>query len=222
MSATKEFHHDKIEEEQRKAIADTRDYPILFDTEMVQAILSGAKTETRRLFKSPLSKAMEPAHEIFHDGGEWIAGLKNGQSLKYPIVCPYGEPGDYLWVKETWVPAISDIAYKADYSKEVLSEKRNQGLWHPSIHTPKTSARLWLQITDVIAQRIQTITEDEARQEGTKPGKIYWYDKTTEPNFREGFIIKWISIYGIESFYENPWVWAIQFIVTDSKPSIIL
>lgn len=64
MSATKEFHHDRIEHEQRGAIADTRDYPILFDTEMVQAIISGSKTATRRLFKSPLSKAMEPAHEI--------------------------------------------------------------------------------------------------------------------------------------------------------------
>ena len=222
MSATKEFHHDKIEYEQRKAIADTRDYPILFDTEMVQAILAGSKTVTRRLFKSPLFKAMESAHEISHEAGEWIARLKNGQCLRYPIVCPYGEPGDYLWVKETWAPAISDIAYKADYSKEVLLEKRNQGLWHPSIHMPKASARLWLQITNVKPQRIQAVNEEEARQEGTKPGKIYWHDKTDQSNYREGFITKWISIYGIENYYENPWVWAIQFTATKTKPIIII
>jgi hypothetical protein len=202
MSATKEFYHDKIEREQRKAIADTRDYPILFDTEMVQAILAGTKTETRRLFKSPLSKAMEPAHEIWHDGGEWIARLKNGQCYRYPIVCPYGEPGDYLWVKETWAPALSETAYKADYSKEVLSEKRNQGLWHPSIHMPKTAARLWLQITDIKAQRIQTVTEEEAREEGTKPAEVYGMGEIGKKTFREGFIAKWHTIYGIEKYFE--------------------
>lgn len=172
MSATKEFHHDQIEHEQRRAIADTRDYPILFDTELVQAIISGSKTATRRLFKSSLSKSMEPAHEIFYDNGEWIAQLKNGHYINCLVICPYGEPGDYLWVKETWAPAINDFAYKADYSKEVLEEKRNQGLWHPSIHMSKTSARLWLQITDVKAQRIQTITEAEAWSEGVQLAKI--------------------------------------------------
>ena len=221
MSATKEFHHDRIEHEQRRAIADTRDYPILFDTEMVQAIISGSKTATRRLFKSPLSKAMEPAHEIWHDGVEWIARLKNGQCCKYPIVCPWGEPGDYLWVKETWAPAINDFAYKADYSKEVLEEKRNQGFWHPSIHMSKTTARLWLQITDVKAQRIQTITEAEAWAEGVQLAKILGLGEIGQSNYREGFIAKWISIYGIESWYENPWVWAVKFSVCESKPYII-
>ncbi len=221
MSATKEFHHDRIEHEQRRAIADTRDYPILFDTEMVQAIISGSKTATRRLFKSPLSKAMEPAHQIWYDGGEWIARLKNGQCYKYPIVCPWGEPGDYLWVKETWAPAINDFAYKADYSKEVLEEKRNQGLWRPSIHMSKTTARIWLQITDVKAQRIQTITESEAKEEGVKIAKILGLGEIGQSNYREGFIAKWISIYGIESWYENPWVWAVKFSVCESKPYII-
>jgi hypothetical protein len=220
MSATQEYHHDKIEEGQRKAIADTRDYPILFDTEMVRAILAGTKTETRRLFKSPLSKAMDPAHEIFHDGGQWIARLKNGQCYRNPIVCPYGEPGDYLWVKETTIFNKNSKTYwpvSLGYLKTSDCEKTI-----PSIHLPKKEARLWLQITDVKAQRIQTITEDEARQEGTKPGEIFGMGETGKKTFREGFIAKWISIYGIESFYENPWVWAVKFTVTDSKPSVIL
>jgi hypothetical protein len=222
MGATKEFLHNEIEEEQRKAISDTRDYPVLFSTDMVRAILSGSKTVTRRLFLPLLSVAMEPAHEIWHDGVKWIARLKNGKCYKKPIVCPFGEPGDYLWVKETWAPAIDDIAYRADYSEEVLAEKRNQGLWKPSIHMQKTQSRLWLQITDIKAQRIQTITEEEAREEGIQPGKIYWFDKTNESNFREGFLIKWFSIYGIENYYENPWVWAIKFNVAESKPSKII
>lgn len=211
MSAIKEFHHNEIEQGQRAAISDKRDYPILFDTQMVKSILSGKKTQTRRLFKLPLLKVMEPAHEILHDGAEWNARLKNGQCLKYPIVCPYGEPGDLLWVKETWAPAITDIAYKADYTKEVLKEKRNKGIWKPSVHMPKTAARLWLEITDVKARRIQSVTEEEAEQEGTRAGKIFGFSPEGPNNFREGFFLKWISIYGIESYYENFWVWSIKF-----------
>ncbi len=211
MSAIKEFHHNEIEQGQRAAISDKRDYPILFDTQMVKSILSGKKTQTCRLFKSPLLKVMEPAHEILHDGAEWNARLKNGQCIKYPIVCPYGEPGDLLWVKETWAPAITDIAYKADYTKEVLKEKRNKGIWKPSVHMPKTAARLWLEITDVKAQRIQSVTEEEAEQEGTRAGKIFGFSPEGPNNFREGFFLKWISIYGIESYYENFWVWSIKF-----------
>ena len=224
MGAIKNYHHDKIEEEQRQAIADTRDYPILFDTEMVQAILSGAKTATRRLFKSPLSKAMEPAREIFQEGGKWIARLKNGQSYRYPIVCPYGKPGDYLWVKETFANT-----YDCDDDKEYMEFKADSNdktpkhtyCWTPSIHMRKNQARVWLQITDIKPQRIQTITEDEAREEGIRVGKILNFGEIGQVNFREGFIIKWISIYGIESFYENPWVWAIKFNLQESKPSII-
>jgi hypothetical protein len=184
---------------------------------MVQAILSGWKTQTRRLFKSPLSKAMEPAHEIWHDGGEWIARLKNGQCYKYPIICPYGEREDLLWVKETWAPAIIDVAYKADYSKSVLSEKRNQGLWHPSIHMAKKDARLWLKITDIKAQRIQSITEEEAMQEGTGIASVLNFNPKCESSYRAGFYKKWIAIYGIQSWHENPWVWAIKFEVYSTQ-----
>ena len=211
MSATKEFHHNEIERGQRAAIDDTRDYPILFDTEMVQAILSGWKTQTRRLFKLPLSKAMEPAHEIAQDGGEWIARLKNGKCNKHTITCPWGNTGDLLWVKETWAPALGDIAYKADYSKTVLSEKRNQGLWHPSIHMAKKDSRLWLQITDIKAQRIQSITGEEAKAEGIGIASVLNFSPGDISCFRAGFYKKWISIYGIESWHENPWVWAIKF-----------
>ena len=214
MSATKEFNHDKIEQGQRAAIADTRDYPILFDTQMVQSILSGQKTQTRRLFKSPLCKVVEPAVKIFCDESIWRAQLKNRKSINYSIICPYGEPGDLLWVKETWSPAIDDFAYKADYSKTTLSGKRNQGLWHPSIHMPKSATRVWLQITDIKAHRIQSISEEDAKAEGCGVAKIYGFGEIGQSNYHEGFFAKWISIYGIESWYENPWVWAITFIVT--------
>jgi hypothetical protein len=217
MGAIKEVHHNEIEKGQRAAIDDTWDYPILFDTQMVRAILSGEKTQTRRLFKSPLSKAMEPAHEIWQDGGEWIARLKNGQCYKPNIVCPYGEPGDLLWVKETWALALSDIAYKADYSKQVLSEPKNKGVWHPSIHMAKKDSRLWLQITDIKAQRIQSITEDEAKAEGVDIASVLNFSPESKHCFRSGFYKKWEKIYGIESWFENQWVWAIKFEVYSTQ-----
>lgn len=199
------------EEKNQYSVLDKRDYPILFDSQMVQAILSGKKSQTRRPFKSPLSKAMEPAFEILHDGAEWIARLKNGKCYKYQIICPYGKPGDLLWVKETYAPAINDYAYKADYSKDVLSERRNHGLWKPSIHMPKSAARIWLQITDIKAQRLQSVNENEAEQEGSDMEQIFGFNSSGEPSFNQGFFAKWIQIYGIQSYHINPWVWAITF-----------
>jgi len=211
MSAIKEFHHDEIEKQIRFTIQERKDYPILFDTQMVRAIIAGTKTQTRRLFKSPLIMHVEPAHEIFFDGDSWLAKLKNDKILNVEVKCPYGAIDDLLWVKETWAPAINDIAYKADYSKDVLAEGRNRGLWHPSIHMPKTAARLWLQIAGISAQRLQDISEDDAREEGTDIGKIFGFGDIGQSNFREGFFAKWITIYGIESYHINPWVWAIKF-----------
>jgi hypothetical protein len=225
MSATKEYHHNKIEVEQRKARANKRDYPILFDTEMVRTILSGDKTATRRLFKSPLSKAMELAVEIFLEGGKWIACLNNGRYYQYSIICPYGQPGDYLWVKETFANT-----YDCDDDKEYMEFKADSNdktpnrthCWTPSIHLRKNQARIWLQITDIKPQRILTITEYEAREEGMRVGKILNFSEIGQVNFRESFIAKWISIYGIENYYENPWVWAIKFKLQESKPTKII
>ncbi|MBK6285844.1 MAG: hypothetical protein IPF54_27020 [Draconibacterium sp.] len=208
-----------------RATTNTRDYPILFDTEMVRAILSGAKTATRRLFKSPLSKSMEPAVEIFKESGKWIARLNNGKCYRYPILCPYGEPGDYLWVKETFANT-----YDCDDDKEYMEFKADSNdktpnhtyCWTPSIHLRKNQARIWLKITDIKPQRILTITEDEAREEGISVGKILNLGEIGQVNFREGFIAKWISIYGIENYYENPWVWAIKFKLQESKPTKII
>jgi hypothetical protein len=211
MGAVKEFYAALIEEGMREKKSKKRDYPILFETEMVQAILSGTKTQTRRAFRSPLSKMIEPANEIWHDGAQWIARKKNGQCFNHKFSCPYGKIGDLLWVKETWAPAMGEIAYKADYSKDVLSEERNKGIWHPSIHMPKTAARLWLEITDIKAQRLQTISEQDAFGEGCGVDKIFGFSENGQSNHREGFFSKWIAIYGLESYHENPWIWALKF-----------
>jgi hypothetical protein len=209
MSAVKEVFHDDIEKGQRAVMNDRREYPILFDTEMIQSIVSGNKTTTRRLFKSPFCKVMEPASVIYYENGNWMARFKNGKLLDYPVNCPYGQPGDVLWVKET-------MDYSGRYKADIPPKNKYSTLgWIPSIHMPKNKARLWLQITEIKAQRIQSVTEDEANQEGTKTDKIFGFGETGQSNYREGFIAKWISVYGIESFYENPWVWVINFNVVE-------
>lgn len=211
MSLTKTYYFDQIEKGMRADEPPKRDYPILFDTEMVRAILSGKKIQTRRMFKKPLLNKMERAKVIWFDGSEWIARDSKKLIYKHPVICPYGEVGDLLWVKETWAPALGEIAYKADYTKDVLSEERNKGVWHPSIHMPKTAARLWLEITDIKAQRLQTITEQDAFEEGCGVTKIFGFSEIGHSNHREGFFAKWIAIYGLESYHENPWIWALKF-----------
>src|SRR5690606_33945043 len=109
--------------------------------------------------------------------------------------CPYGETGDYLWVKETFAPALGNFAYKADYSTELLNEPRNKILWQPSIHMLKATARLWLEITELKPQRIQSITEQEAMKEGVQPAHIHNFEPEIYSSYRAGFYKKWISIY---------------------------
>ena len=210
MSATKEFHHNEIEKGMRTDVADKRDYPILFDTQMVKSILSGKKTQTRRAFKSPLCKAMERAAVVWFDGADWMAEDSKRLLYKHPIVCPYGKVGDLLWVKETFTYDLfgRNVYRASDGDTDGVGRKFD---WHPSIHMPKTAARIWLQITDIKAQRIQTISEEDAREEGCGVGKIYGFSPIGQVNFREGFFAKWISVYGIESYYLNGWIWAITF-----------
>lgn len=209
MGAVKEFYAARIEEGMRADEPQKRDYPILFNTEMVRAILSGNKIQTRRMFKKPLLNKMAMAKVIWFDGAEWIARDSMKLLYKHPVICPYGEIGDLLWVKETMIfnensnsywPASDGYLKTANYEKKI-----------PSIHMPKTAARLWLEITDIKAQRLQTISEQDAFEEGCGVAKIFGFSEIGQSNHREGFFAKWISMYGLASYHENPWIWALKF-----------
>lgn len=179
-------------------------HPIIFSTPMVRGILDGRKTQTRRIIKP----------QPYKNGDTWHYNKKSfgnsppNEVCNSPIPglkCPYGQPGDLLWVRETWAPAMGEICFKADYSDKVLSEKRNKGLWKPSIHMPKAAARLWLKITDVRVERLHDISEKDAIAEGcTRTRKE---DYSAEWDFAD----LWESIYGGESWEANPWVWVIVF-----------
>jgi hypothetical protein len=192
----------------------TNEKPILFSTPMVKAILDGRKTQTRRIVKSRHESGMftvstakyEPdVYGYYHSRSiqsvDWDERTVDGKD----VLCPYGEVGDILWVRETWVQLIhrdrsADYGYKAD-----LKENANKIRWKPSIHMPRAACRLRLEITDIKAERLQDISWEDAVAEGC-PGYRPTQDEPTHQ-----FQRLWTKINGEESWQSNPWVWVISF-----------
>ncbi len=131
-----------------------------------------------------------------------------------PVICPYGQPGDRLWVCETWAqPTTLDPGptfYRADYPRCVPPQYENVPLvdaitWKPSIHMPRSQCRLVLEVTGVRVERLNHISESDARAEGVD----HIRDKV--PTARDSFRYLWETLYGAESWTANPWVWVIEF-----------
>jgi len=168
-----------------------REKPILFSTEMVRAILEDRKTQTRRVIKP------QPGDHPDDDG--YMSSILNR--------CPY-QVGDILWVRETWAKDISGcpggISYRADHIDPKGDGPANPMKWKPSIHMPKEAARLFLVVKDVRVERLQDITEEDAKMEGAYPAGEDW-----EYNcYRDGFITLWNGINGKKYPWEaSPWVW---------------
>lgn len=167
---------------------------------MVQAILAGRKTQTRRVVKR--QSDCNPMVQ----GHDWEISELHAH-------CPYGQPGYVLWVRETWAPALDTYAYKANYANDILSQPQNKGMWKPSIHMPREACRLWLKITSVRVERLQDITELDALAEGAPP--IRWNDQYMADDW---FCDIWQTINGPGSWDANPWVWVVEFERTD-KPA---
>lgn len=201
--------------------------PILFKPDMVRAILEGRKTQTRRIVKPLAAAGWQP--ETAHDdtlrlGMITSAHPKRGKfglfmrreihpgSGKYEhdlVPCPYGAPGDLLWVRESW-GIIDDNTVETGAAAYGATDPMALDEWRPSIHMPRWASRLTLEITDVRVERLQDISEDDAKSEGAT--------KEIEPHLgqrwrshRAGFEYLWQSINGEESWSVNPWVWCIIF-----------
>jgi hypothetical protein len=240
-------------------MAEMKEHPILFNGDMVRAILDGRKTQTRRVVKLPLYvylsarvhgdgpfsyiNACKGEHEaklnqfgavsVRADGGEWL-GVKPGE---FVWQCPYGKPGDPLWVRETmlslthehhmkngqlrWPKPKDDrgiqtfrdnVIYAADvqYGDTILSEC--YGTYNKS-HMPRWASRITLEIADIRVERVQEISHDDAVAEGCY--RIESCDKYPHGNAwgRAGFAILWDSINAKRGFgwNINPWVWVIEF-----------
>ena len=193
-----------------------RERPILFSAPMVRALLAGTKTQTRRVL-SPQPPATTHQVTTWHhpdprphffawtDNGEGGAELADGGWCK---PCPYGDPGDRLWVREAWAPLTKGFAYRAD----PCWRESPSGRWRPSIFMPRWASRITLEITEVRVERLQDISEADAYDEGTAE----WAAETQRdgnkwPNIVRAYQGLWESINGPGSWQENPWVWVVGF-----------
>ncbi|MDD2741258.1 MAG: hypothetical protein PHV02_03235 [Rhodocyclaceae bacterium] len=202
-------------------MSDPKERPILFSAEMVRAILEGRKTQTRRAIK-----LRHDADVVVVDGKVWKPDRVDYAGY---VDCPRGQPGDLLWVRETWANFLGDdhILYRAtnDPSIELVAT------WKPSIHMPRWASRILLQITNVRVERLQEISEADAIAEGVelfatpaqpRPSEqCLWKDYLTpglsEPSAKRSYASLWDSINGEGSWTKNPWVWVVEFSVNASQ-----
>ena len=178
--------------------------PILFSGPMVRALLAGIKTQTRRLVKynNMLGEPAEWCSSVAEPGWIHICG-------DFRRFCPYGQPGGRLWVRETWRSmgkcnkGTDVVFYRADGHVD--------GPWRPSIFMPRWASRITLEITEVRVQRLQEISEADARAEGAKH----------MPDHRWHFREIWDSINGKKyPWASNPWVWCLTFKRVDTAPGV--
>jgi hypothetical protein len=187
--------------------------PILFNAEMVQAILEGRKTQTRRpidfkkIFKETgCSNGKLAYSDTFKS---WAVFNGNGGADICLCKCPFGKVGDRLWVRETFSvyrqPENPVVHYKADCPNDKSLK------WKPSIHMPRWASRITLEITKIRIERVMDITEKDAKKEGclyapdtTKGFVTPWW-----MGFKGHFQYLWASIYG--TWGNNPWVWVVEF-----------
>lgn len=195
--------------------------PILFNTDMVRAILDGRKTCTRRIVKGFIPNDAVWGYTAFTPKGCISCILRgtfaDGYGEKF-FKLPY-QPGDILYVRETWSYPISlnsgmQYVYRADEIAET-GFKNESHIWHPSIHMPKEAARIWLRVTDVRVERLREISAESALTEGADK-YVHLNGKFDENAILTSFIGIWdstikksdLDYYGWSA---NPWVWVIEF-----------
>lgn len=184
----------------------SKEIPILFSTPMVQAILEGRKIMTRRIVKFPKDYDGKAVFNNGHFGLKYSSNEFNGCVHR---LGPKWDAGDIIWVRESWKANEIPIGWPYHYKalNDTFTHPENEK-WKPSIHMPKAACRIWLEVTDVRVERLQDITEEDAKAEGAEKA----YDVYPEmARYKLGFCRLWQSINGPESWDANPWVWVISF-----------
>lgn len=199
--------------------------PIIFSSEMVRAILDNRKTQTRRVITQ-----INKCREFITETKQFVAAQEllndNPRAAEaYRVFCPYGAPGEKLWVRETCKYGgfilgmlVSYLATKTDI-QEVMNVGKPNGWetfrekyshrWCPSIFMPRWASRIILEIVSVRVQRVQDITDDDAEAESF----LYFGETLTEPTPREKFREYWDKLNAKRGYIwiANPWVWAVEF-----------
>jgi hypothetical protein len=201
-----------------------RERPIIFSAPMVRALLDGTKTQTRRVVNRV--QTVGPVTEFGPSdtrGYDWtfrcprmlLHDVTHEQLMKR---CPFGQPGDRLWVRETHVITnANEVVYRADYPKNA-EERGMENIppesavrWRPSIHMPRWASRITLEIVDVRVERVQDISNEDAIAEGCNGGPhVEGYGENNPADPYEEFAILWDTINGKRAPWDsNPWVWAL-------------
>lgn len=211
-----------------------KERPILFSAPMVRAILAGQKTQTRRVLKNapPDTEFFSTYHHPNDERrGQHFYAVAAGALTSFAVPCPYGQPGDRLWVRETWQHANSPHGpyepgctcfYRADYWDDphgMDGEKSPEGkyrTWIPSIHMFRSASRILLEVVSVRVERLQDISEADARAEGARSMDPVSGRETLDPFSRQGSCVShfraiWEEINGAGSWDANPWVWVVEF-----------
>lgn len=211
---------------------------MIFNSEMVRAILDGRKTQTRRPIKWKQTRFTEIGER--EDGSNWPWSEDTENVCDYWHPCPFGAVGDRIWVRETFQGPLFDFDQMDAYCKDSTPFEKAQFCvykadgkpapeffdaddnlhcgWRPSIHMPRWASRILLEITDVRVERLNAISEEDARAEGIIDGGCLNCGEpepcgcaNPEPDATDAFAYLWKSIYGDDSWNANPWVWVIEF-----------
>lgn len=224
--------------------------PILFSAPMVRALLDGSKTQTRRIVKpQPVPNNGQPEHLEFIGSGGFRAHMWEPWSLGHPRpgyehvahCCPYGQPGDRLWVRETTIDVeehgyVGPVFVESDEGRATLDGGLGQPddfaevepyqlKKRPSIFMPRSMSRITLEIVSVRVERLQDISEADAKAEGLfrfeYGGQVSWRDYSLSDEWAavspmlenpiDSYRTLWESINNPGSWAANPWVWVVEF-----------
>lgn len=192
---------------------EVKERPIIFSAPMVRAILSGAKTQTRRVVKPQPRVSSKWTETSFDGGAAFIFPPPRSQSIDDGSYCKipsrYGAPGDRLWVKEAWATLpLNKRFYRAD------GEMHGEWKWRSSLFMPRLASRITLEIVDVRVERLNVITEADAKAEG------FAWNESTAVGWGDGahrhpvlaFSETWDKLNGkTHPWSSNCWVWVIEF-----------
>lgn len=197
-----------------------KERPIIFSGPMARAILDGRKSQTRRIVK-PQPDAVIDGEPYWHIGGYRASRyrvvtdpLRLG--THNPLRCPYGVPGDRIWVREAYlVRGAGKIpVYKADLSAvDAAGFGAMYGGWKRSMYMPRWASRIMLEIIKIRVERVQKISEADALAEGVSilPDAEIAARVAEDTPARMEFWALWTSIHGPDSWNANPWVWVLDF-----------
>jgi hypothetical protein len=190
-----------------------KERPILFNSAMVRALLDGRKTQTRRVIKPPKDENIGSVYEMFDNTGDvpekyavfgCIPTNESRSHYGVEFACPYGQPGDRLWVRETWqIGWNGKPMYRADFA---TPHNCGGAGWKSPYHMRREHSRITLEVKAVRVERVQEITPDDCRAEGVG-------DSLRDVGARYVFGQLWNSINEARGYgwAVNPWVWVVEF-----------